>query len=588
MKSSRSLRLASCLALPCALLLTIAAPSARAAAPARISGAAVPDSALAAFDGGFVFPREFTRAWWALSPDQYPPGDGVKSRVTFVSQIVDRKMIEREVKKRHYVLTAVEDQEIARTRASLIQNALFDEVIRNIPEPTPQEIETYMHQQSSLAEIRFVTFADWDKARSWRQRIITGTPLSALDAMIARDGAAFATADTFRLVAAEQIPDTLATVIWRMRPGQASEVHSFAGQPTIILVRKFSPRPLTVKNEPGALKIAMMRKRYDFARQRYRADLAAELDRTFDEEGVNMLLRAHLLLPPRSDVDTLSGTPVMRPNIPLPPIAAADTGHAVARIKGRVITIGEYLVYWGRVQPYARPEVRERASVEAAIDRVAMSDEILRVGIARGLDKQPALVEQVEHMRTGFELDHFFHDEVESKVRVTDAALRKYWAKDPEHYNERASIESHIILLERRGQADSLLAQLHNGASFSAMAQANSMDGATAAQGGKVGVQYRGTQENVGLEDAMFATPIGSLGGPEKTQQGWVIWRVDASTPALKRSYEAAKTMIERDYRTLESDRILRERLDALRSAAHVRIFEDRVTLDLGKNGPWD
>ena len=114
------------------------------------------------------------------------------------------------------------------------------------------------------------------------------------------------------------------------------------------------------------------------------------------------------------------------------------------------------------------------------------------------------------------------------------------------------------------------------------------MDGSTAAEGGKVGVQYRGTQENAGLEDAMFATPIGGLGGPERTPQGWVIWRIDASTPALKRSYEAAKTMIERDYRTLESDRILRERLDALRSAAHVRIFEDRVTLDLGKNGPWD
>jgi len=548
----------------------------------------VPDSALAVYDGGFVFPREFTRAWWGLSPNEYPPGDGIKSRVTFLSQIVDRKMIEREVKRRHYTLTAAENQELARTRGLLVQNAVFDDVMKGIPEPTPEELEAYRRQQTSLAEVRFVTFADWDKARSWRQRLATGTPLSSLDAMIARDGPAFAVADSFRFVAADQIPDTLATIIWRMRPGQSSDVQSFAGEPTIILVRQFTPRPLARPSEPGVLRTAYQRKVYDRARQRYRAELAATLQRTFDEEGLEILLRAHLLVPPRNDVDSVTGTPVMRPNIALPAIAAADTGHAAARINGRVITIGAYLGYWGRVQPFARPEVRERPSLEAAIDRVAMADEILRIGIERGLDKQPAIVEQIDHLRTGFELDHYFQDEVVAKVVVTDAALRKYWAKDPEHYNERASIESHIIVLERRSQADSLLAQLKGGASFSEMAKAYSMDGATAAEGGKVGLQYRGTQENIGLEDAMFATPIGGLGGPEKTPQGWVIWRIDTSTPALKRSFEAARTMVERDYRTVESDRILRARLDGLRTAAHVKLFEDRVTLDLGKGGPWD
>jgi hypothetical protein len=278
----------------------------------------------------------------------------------------------------------------------------------------------------------------------------------------------------------------------------------------------------------------------------------------------------------------------MNANVPLPVIAPADTGHAVARTKDRVFTIGDYLQYWGRVQPYARPEVRERPSLEGAVDRLALAGEILRLGLERNLAEDPAIVDQVEHRRTGFEVDHYFHDEVESKVQVTDAALRKFWAKDTEHYNDRAALESHIILLDRKSQADSLLAQLKNGASFSELARTHSMDGRTAAEGGKVGLQYRGTQENVGLEDAMFDTPIGGLGGPEKTPQGWVIWRVDSSTPAVKRTFEQARSMVERDYRILEADRILTAKLIALRQAAHVKIFEDRVTLDLGKGGPWD
>jgi parvulin-like peptidyl-prolyl isomerase len=86
----------------------------------------------------------------------------------------------------------------------------------------------------------------------------------------------------------------------------------------------------------------------------------------------------------------------------------------------------------------------------------------------------------------------------------------------------------------------------------------------------------------------MFATPIGGLGGPEKTPQGWVIWRIDTATAGVKRTFEQARDMVERDYRILEADRILKEKLAALRQAAHVKIFEDRVTLDLGKGGPWD
>jgi hypothetical protein len=46
--------------------------------------------------------------------------------------------------------------------------------------------------------------------------------------------------------------------------------------------------------------------------------------------------------------------------------------------------------------------------------------------------------------------------------------------------------------------------------------------------------------------------------------------------------------MVERDYRIAEADRMLRAKLDALRTAAHVKIYEDRVTASLGRGGPWE
>jgi hypothetical protein len=487
------------------------------------------------------------------------------------------------------VLTPAEAAEVERARAGFAQNLLFERMVRVLPPPSEAEVEALRRQRSTLAEIRFVTFANWDRARAWKRRLDTGTPLSALDAAIAREGQAFATADTFRFVAAQEIPDTLANVIWNLRPGQASAIHDFAGQPTIILTRRFQPRPLASSmTEDVTLKADLIRKGYDRIRQDFRLRLAAEGKRTFDEEGLSILLAAHLKVPPRNDVDSVSGLPIVRTSIGLPVVAPADTGHAIGTIRGRTFTIGDYLDYWARVPALGRPEVRERGAVEGAVDRVLLADEILRVAREQGLDKEPSVVEAVDRQREGFELDHYFAEEIQAKVKVTEAALRKYYEKDPKHYDDRASIDTHIIVLDRQSLADSLMTRLRNGASFSELAHEYSMDGATAAEGGRAGTQYRGTQENAGLEDAMFATPVGQIGGPEKTPQGWVIWRVDAATPPVKRDFTQARSMVERDFRTIESDRLLRARLDQLRKEAKVKLYPERITPDLGRGGPWD
>jgi parvulin-like peptidyl-prolyl isomerase len=128
---------------------------------------------------------------------------------------------------------------------------------------------------------------------------------------------------------------------------------------------------------------------------------------------------------------------------------------------------------------------------------------------------------------------------------------------------------------------------LKAGASFSDLARQYSTEAESGKHGGEIGMQYYGTQKNVGLEDAMFATAVGQFGGPEQTPEGWVLWRIDAKTPGLKRSFEEARSMVERDYRVLEADRLLDVRLAKLKKEAHVKLYPERVTEKLGSEGPW-
>jgi hypothetical protein len=279
--------------------------------------------------------------------------------------------------------------------------------------------------------------------------------------------------------------------------------------------------------------------------------------------------------------------PLMRANLPLPVFTAADTGLIIARTNKGELNLVSYLRFWGRVAPLARPEVRERAVLEAVVDRVLLEDELVAEGVARGLDRSPAVLRGLEQIREGFALDHYYAANIESKVHLDEAALERYFASRPRHYDDPATLEARIILVDRKELADSLLALLRGGASFEGLAKTWSNDGRTAAEGGKTGIVGRGTNPNVGLEDAMFATPVGQLGGPERTPEGWVLWRIEKMDPGKKRTLAEAREWVERDFRTIEGEKLLEAHLAELRRKAGARIYAERVTTDLGLGGDW-
>ncbi len=568
--------------------LVLAPAPAPGATPPDALPAGAADSALALFAGGGVFPREFQIAWLRLTPQQRPPGTKEESRQTFLASVVDRKLLAREVARRPFTPTPEQQREIDRARDRMIQNQLFARLTANLPEPTPEDLDIFDRRQRQLATARFITFADHDRARSWRQRLTTGTPMSAFETAVAREGAALAVVDTFRLLAAEQIPDTLARIIWALHPGQLSAVLTFGGEPMMLHLKSYQARPNRISGGDNlGLAAEYQRLESDRIREGLRQSLAAEVGRTFDEETMAFVLAAHLRIPPRNDVDSVTGVPVMRPNLPLPVFTAADTGKVIARTRDRRITLLEYVRFWTMVPSFTRPEIRERASLEAAVDRVVLDPEILKRGVREGLDRDPAVLHAVAEMREGKALDAFFAEEIEGKVKLDEKAIHAAWKKDPEHYNDRASMESRIIVVERRSLADSLRARLDQGASFDQLARDFSTDAESGPEGGKAGLVYRGSQKNAGLEDAMFATALGQVGGPEATPEGWVLWKIEKKEPEIRRAYEEARPMVERDWRISESERLLVARLAALREAAHVQMFPERVDAAIGDGGIW-
>jgi hypothetical protein len=558
------------------------------AAPAG-AATAPDDSVLATFDGGSVYPAEFARTWGRLLPNERPTGDPVDAREQVVRQIVDRKLLAREARKHPFERTHEEEEYARRLKESYLQTALLEHLLDQQPPPRPEDLQTFIRQNKELAQIRFIQFADMASARAWRQRLLTGTPISALDAAIRQGGDKAPKADSARYVAAESIPDTLALVIWSMRPGEVSDIHVFGGVPVAIHVLSFSPRPspITLSDE-AAVHDAFQAKRLERVRQRYRFDVVKDIGRRFDGPNMAFLLDRHLkTVPPRNSVDSLTGMPTIRPLLPLPQVDTADRSRILARTNRDSLSIADYLDYWTRVAAQSRPDVRDMDVLEAAVDRVVLEPELVRRALALGLDRDSTLLAEMARQDELFALEHFYSDQVVGQVVLDPKKMRAYFDSQPGHYDDLEAIDVHMILVDRRSLADSIATRLRIGASFEALARQYSMHAESAEQGGNLGRVVRGQNAagNVGLEDAMFQTPVGQIGGPESTPSGFVVWRVDARHPAVKRSYEDAATMVERDWRIVESERMLNQLLDRLRREAHVQVYRDHIAPDLGGAG---
>ncbi|MDE2141612.1 MAG: peptidylprolyl isomerase [Elusimicrobia bacterium] len=106
------------------------------------------------------------------------------------------------------------------------------------------------------------------------------------------------------------------------------------------------------------------------------------------------------------------------------------------------------------------------------------------------------------------------------ELNVSDAEVRDYIAKNP---NE---IEIRHVLLGTAEKAEAVAKKLRAGANFAKVAQEESLDASTAAQGGKFPPMMYG-EVIPEIEEVVFRMRVGEIGGPLKSKFGYHVVRKD-------------------------------------------------------------
>lgn len=146
-------------------------------------------------------------------------------------------------------------------------------------------------------------------------------------------------------------------------------------------------------------------------------------------------------------------------------------------------------------------------------------------------------------------------DDVTADVEVSDDEVKAAFEdrKEALATPERRSLLN--IVVETRAQAQAVLRLLREGESFASVARTYSIDSATKAQGGRLGVATRAELDDL-YGKVAFAAPDGGLFGPVQTSTGWHVGKVADVTAPVPATFAGIEDQLKQ---TLETERAVAE-----------------------------
>jgi parvulin-like peptidyl-prolyl isomerase len=246
-----------------------------------------------------------------------------------------------------------------------------------------------------------------------------------------------------------------------------------------------------------------------------------------------------------------------------------------------------------------------REVAESMIDQVLLQREVLTRKIApdpnevkKELDKleqryasSPAWQQQREqtlpNLRAHFE-DKSRLKVLEESIRTVTASsdeVRAFYDKNLPLFTEPEKDRLSLILFrvdpsssskeweDAQQQAEKTKAEILGGADFAQLAKERSND-RSASNGGDLGYLHRGMIA-AAVETEISKVPLGALGGPTRTLEGYVVYRVDGRIASALRDFASAEPRARELFLRQKADETWLGFLEALRKSATIELGPD-------------
>lgn len=219
----------------------------------------------------------------------------------------------------------------------------------------------------------------------------------------------------------------------------------------------------------------------------------------------------------------------------------SENDKVLAKVSNTKITLNEFKAKIAKLPSYYKTVVEKNK--KRYLDEMIMEMLLYEEAVRKGLERDKEVKEVVNEAKKKVLIAKLIKNEVEDKVRISDAELRQSYEANKENFKTPPLWRASHILVSTEKEAKEVLNELARGADFAELAKTRSID-ATASRGGDVGY-FKAGQLLPEFEQECMKLKVGQTSGIIKTQFGYHIIRLtDKKEPAIE-SFDKIRRIIE-------------------------------------------
>ena len=204
---------------------------------------------------------------------------------------------------------------------------------------------------------------------------------------------------------------------------------------------------------------------------------------------------------------------------------AEQQGPFLAKVGDTRITQADLDRELKSLPDYAQQLFEGEGGKEKLLDEIVKKEILYQEALKKGIDKDPEFTKKLEEFKKLTLVSELLEKEIMSKAKVSDQDVKDYYEKHKEDFTTTSQIKASHILVKTEDEARKVRERLKKGEKFEAIAKKESIDKASAKNGGELGYFSKG-QMVPEFEKAAAGMKQGEISEPVKTSFGYHIIKV--------------------------------------------------------------
>jgi len=201
-----------------------------------------------------------------------------------------------------------------------------------------------------------------------------------------------------------------------------------------------------------------------------------------------------------------------------------------------------------------RGRFKSEEEYKVALEKENMTEEKLRAQVEKEMLIQSVIAKTVTE-----------------PAKLSEEELKNYYEKNASKFKQPESVRLRLISTQDEKKATEILVRAKSGEDFAALASKMSED-MYRVKGGDIGYIHKGRMLPE-IEDVAFKLNVGEVSDLIKTEDSWVIIRVEDKKPERQLSFDEIKDKLKRELEAEKAQQLKEKWIADLRSKAKIEVL---------------